>query len=224
MPATRTSPLSYLFTLFARGLFNVLAKASLLPPLLTPAIAALLTRRMFRIRNRFQALLDRFLAGTLPPPRAPRAAAPPRPQAKPRPAPPIELSPGYIAAMLSRIPEASWTCRGFLRQIIDNEQDTKELVAASPAAASYLRTFCRMTGRPPPPWLALPRKRRVRKPRPPAPKKPPDAWKFGRRKYANTIAPECADGPSGSRPPNSIGYARMRPFPRDYRPSTKKDD
>ena len=180
MPEARTSPLSYLFTLFARGLLKrTAAKASLLPPLLTPAIAALLTRRMFRIRNRFQALLDRFLAGTLPPPRPPPPAAPPRPQAKPRPAPPIELSPRYIAEMLSRIPEASWTCRGFLAQIIDNEADTRELVAASPAAASYLRTFCRMTGRPRRrPWLAAaPQAARVSRAAPPALKKPPDAWK-----------------------------------------------
>jgi hypothetical protein len=223
MPETQAITLSYLFSLFVRGLNDVLGKAIRRNPMPQP-IQILLVMRVQRVRQRFQALLDRFLAGTLPPPRAPRAAAAPRPQAKPRPAPQVELSTDYIAAMLSRIPEAAWTCRGYLAQIVDNEAETKAFIAAAPQAGRYLRTFCRMTGRPPPPWLALPRKRRVRKPRPPAPKKPPDAWKFGRRKYANTIAPECADGPSGSRPPNSIGYARMRPFPRDYRPTTKKDD
>jgi hypothetical protein len=223
MTETRTITLSYLFSLFVRGLNDVLGKAIRRNPMPQP-IQILLVMRVQRVRQRFQALLDRFLAGTLPPPRAPRAATAPRPQAKPRPAPQVELSTGFIAAMLSRIPEAAWTCRCYLAQIIDNEPETKAFIAAAPQAGRYLRTFCRMTGRPPPPWLALPRKRRVRKPRPPAPKKPPDAWKFGRRKYANTIAPECADGPSGSRPPNSIGYARMRPFPRDYRPTSKKDD
>jgi len=210
------------FISFARGLLDVLVTAMRRNPMPQP-IEILLGRRIYRMRNRFQALLARFRAGTLPPPRVRRPAAPRRADAPPRPAWPAELAPRHLAEMLRRIPEAGWTCRCFLADIVHNDPEAPALVAASPHAGRLLRTFCRMLGIKLPPWLALPRRKRVYKPRPRKPRKPRDASKLGRIAYANLIAPECRDGPSGTRPPNRIGYARGPRLPRDYRPHSKNE-
>ena len=222
MTTTTLIPLTELFTRFTRGFFHVLATALRHNPIPQPT-AFLFTKRIYRLRNRFQALLDRFLAGTLPPPRPSRAGAPPRPDAPPRPARPAELSPRYIVDLLRPIRETAWTCRCFLAEIIDNNAEVRELVAAAPQAGRALRTYCRMLGLKPPSWLALPRRPRARRPRPPAPRRPADASKLGRIAYANLIAPECRDGPSGMRPPNRIGYGRARRLPRDYDPGPQND-
>ena len=55
------------------------------------------------------------------------------------------------------------------------------------------------------------------------PRRPADASKLGRLAYANLIAPECRDGPSGMRPPNRIGYGRARRLPRDYQPVSENE-
>ena len=199
--------LSDLFTRFTRGLFDVLNFA--LGRAQTPQpLATLVTHRVERLRNRFLALLDQFRAGTLPPVRPSRAGAPPRPQAASRPSPHAILAPHRIAAMLAAIPETAWHCRCFLWDIVDNDAEVRALVAAAPQAGRGLRAFCAMLGRKPPTWLALPRRPRVRKPRPATARRPRDASKLGRIAYANLIAPECRDGPAGMRPPNRIGYGR----------------
>ena len=230
--------LTDLFTCFTRGLVHVLFAA--LPRnaiSMHGPVAGLLFPRLGRLRSRFAALLDRFHAGTLPPPPAPRAARP-RPESAPHPASPDLLTPRQIDLLLRPIPESSWLCRCFLAQIIENDpREAQALVAAAPQAGRILRVYCRMLGLKPPPWLALPRlparsrsgsasakagRRRVRKPRP-RPAKPADASKLGRKAFGDFIAPECRDGPSGTRPPNRIGYARGVRLPRDYQPAAKNE-
>ena len=215
--------LTDLFTCFTRGLVHVLFAA--LPRnaiSMHGPVAGLLFPRLSRLRSRFAALLDRFHAGTLPPPPAPRAARP-RAESAPRPASPDLLTPRQIDLLLRPIPESSWLCRCFLAQIIENDpREAQALVAAAPQAGRILRVYCRMLGLKPPPWLALPRRRRVYKPRPARPR-PADASKLGRKAFGDFIAPECRDGPSGTRPPNRIGYARGVRLPRDYKPFSKNE-
>ena len=142
--------LTDLFTCFTRGLIHVLYAA--LPRnaiSMHGPVAGLLFPRLGRLRSRFAALLDRFHAGTLPPPRLP--------------------------------------------------------------ARSRSGSASAKAGR-----------RRVRKPRP-RPAKPADASKLGRKAFGDFIAPECRDGPSGTRPPNRIGYARGVRLPRDYKPAAKNE-
>src|SRR3984957_3334177 len=217
-----TLNLTDLFTRFTRGLFDVLNFALRRDQTPQP-LATLLTQRVARLHNRFLALLAQVRAGTLPSLRPSRAGAPPRAPATPHAAPPAILAPHRIAALLAPIPETAWHCRCFLWDIVDNDAEARALIAAAPQAGRVLRAFCAMLGRKPPPWLALPRRPRVRKPRPPAARKPADASKLGRIAYANLIAPECRDGPSGTRPPNRIGYGRAPSLPRDYRAGSKND-
>ena len=208
--------LTDLFASFTQGLFKLINFAMARRQAPQP-LTFLLIIRVQRLRNRFQALLAQFRAGTLPAPRPSRAGAASRPQAEPRPARPAILAPHRIAAMLAPIPETSWLCRCYIYDIVHNTPEAQALVAAAPQAGRILRTFCRMLGFKPPAWLALPRRPRARRPRPPAPRRPADASKLGRIAYANLIAPECRDGPSGFRPPNRIGYGRPRRLPRDYK-------
>jgi hypothetical protein len=211
------------FSRFTQGLFDILRVAigrSLIP--VSAPLTRLLTQRVARLRDRFLVLLAQFRAGTLPPPRPSRAATP-RPETATQPARPALLAPHKFAEMLRPIPETAWHCRCFLEDIVNNNAEVRALVAAAPQAGRVLRVFSRMLGGKPAPWLALPRRPRVRKPRPPAARKPADASKLGRIAYANLIAPECRDGPSGTRPPNRIGYGRARSLPRDYRPSSKNE-
>jgi len=218
--------LTDLFARFTQGLTDllnfVICRSKTPQPL-----AFLLTKRVERLRNRFLALVAQFRAGTLPPLRPSCARAPLRPQAllrpqpEPRPARPAILAPRNIAAMLAPIPETSWLCRGYIYDIVHNDAEARALVAAAPQAGRALRTYCRMLGLKPPSWLALPRRPRARRPRKPAPRRPADASKLGRIAYANLIAPECRDGPSGMRPPNRIGYGRARRLPRDYDPGSQ---
>ena len=217
-----TPNLADLFALFTKGLFDMLLVAVLRNAIPQP-LAFQLTLRVQRLRDRFNALLAQFRAGTLPPVRPSRAGAPPRANAEPRPSPPAILAPRRIAALLAPIPQTAWLCRCFLAEIIDNDVEVRALVAAAPQAGRIMRVFSRMLGRKPPPWLALPARPRARRPRPPAPRKPADARRLGRLAYANLIAPECRDGPAGIRPPNRIGYGRARRLPRDYRPASKND-
>src|ERR1700677_265780 len=104
--------LTDLFARFTQGLLDVLYVAIARSPTPIPQpLANLLTQRVHRLRSRFLALLAQFRAGTLPPPRPSRAAAP-RPQAaRQQPARPASLAPRQVAELLRPIPETAWHCR-----------------------------------------------------------------------------------------------------------------
>jgi len=211
--------LTHLITCFTGGLRNLLAFALPRSPVPAP-LASQLVKRVFRMRNRFLALLAQFRAGTLPPPPAPRPSRAGLARTASTPCHP-EIAPRRVAAMLHPIKEAAWTCRCFLAHIIDDPQEAQALVAAAPQAGRILRTFARMVGIKPRPWLALPprpRKPRVRKPRPRSAKRRP----LGRLAYGKLIHPDRPGQPA-LHPPNHIGYGRAKPFPRDYRPPSKND-
>src|SRR5208337_1299930 len=71
----------------------------------------LIWRRLRRMKHRFAAIVARFEAGTLPPPRTPRQPPEPgRPAAKPRQPPPLELILrfGWICPIIDRAFVRSW--------------------------------------------------------------------------------------------------------------------
>src|ERR1700677_4686093 len=99
MNAPLNAPLTDLFARFTQGLLHLLTVVMFRRQAPQP-LTILLTVRVQRLRNRFQALLAQFRAGTLPTPRPSRAGAALRPQAEPHPSPPAILAPHRIAAML----------------------------------------------------------------------------------------------------------------------------
>jgi len=215
-------------------------------------LLGLIFLRLLRLRRRFAALYAKYRAGTLRPPRVrvrPPSASPRLPtrsrsgfaSAKAGlPAPPDapKLPPLIRGWAIRQLPEP-WHVNGWRAPLHQWLADPEMLALfqAAPQVGRILRPLCRMLNLDVPSWLALPRlparsrsgsasakagRRRVRKPRP-RPAKPADASKLGRKAFGDFIAPECRDGPSGTRPPNRIGYARGVRLPRDYKPSSKNE-
>ncbi len=154
-----------------------------LPPL--PAkIWVLLFDRVTRLAQRFEALFQRWQAGTLPrhrlhaartPPQSPahsptQSLAQPGPAAPPRP-PRLPRAFGWVNR---RIPESA-PPTGYLQALLhEREAELREFLADAPQAGRLLRPLCHALGLRPPAWLALPppprspRARSSRPPRPPA--------------------------------------------------------
>ncbi len=165
--------------------FAVQPKPGALPPL-PYQTWALLFHRVTRLAQRFEALFQRWQAGTLPHPRPQRRAKPaPRPDAPARPK--LPRLPRAFAWVNLRIPE-SGPPAGYLHALLhEREAELRAFVADAPQAGRVLRPLCRALGLRPPSWLALPP--RPRKPRPPTPRCPrPSLTDPGLRLPRNVIA------------------------------------
>jgi hypothetical protein len=177
--------------------------------------------RLSRLRRRFAALFAKYRAGTLRPPRV--RVRPPSASPRSAAAPDAPKLPPLIRGWAIRHLPEPWHVNVW-REPLQKWLADPEMFAlwqAAPQVGRLLRPLCHMLSLDMPAWLKL--LRRPRKPRPPAPPRPPDASKLGRKAFGDFIAPECRDGPSGTRPPNRIGYARGVRLPRDYQPSSKDE-
>jgi len=124
-----------------------------------PAIK-LLWRRLRRLRCRFNSIVARFEAGTLPAAESavrrvePDPGAPDRPAAAPRA---LELPQrvGWVLQMISGalIP-------GYELEVMLESAGMAALVAEAPQLGGVLRPMCRMLAVKPPAWLRLPRRAR----------------------------------------------------------------
>ena len=188
--------------------------------------------RVQRLRNRFVALYAKWKAGRLPARRRRRRAGPARPTDKPRPP---SLLPRSFAWLHRFVPESAPPAAGKMFPLFEDP----ELLAfhdAAPQVGRILRPYCWMVGVKPPHWLALPKRKRVRKvaATPPAravrplsreagdwaaertnrgggvSSRPIDVTKLSSVAYGNLVHPECDAHPVGLCPPNKIGYARPR--------------
>jgi len=126
-------------------------------PRLPAEIWTLLWFRLSRLSNRFEALYERWRAGTLPRTRAPR---PSRTPASPKRV--VPRLPTAHAWVNHRIRESA-PPTGRLETLL-HDPELKAFVQAAPQAGRLLRPLCRALGLHPPDWLMLP-------PRPRAPRK-----------------------------------------------------
>ena len=132
-----------------------------IPPLATERWT-LLWHRLGRMANRFQALLQRFQANTLPAPRPSRAGQPARQPGTPRLA--LPRAHGWVN---HRIPESA-PCTGQLADLL-LDPALPAFLARAPQAGRLLRPLCRALGVPLPPCLALPPRPRPARSRPATP-------------------------------------------------------
>jgi hypothetical protein len=181
----------------------------------------LLGSRLRRTRNRFIALAARVRDGLLPAVApAVRRTGSPRSAAS---APPAAVLPRQFGWVQRMVPQP-WLVNHW-RNLLEGMLEDPELVAViavAPQMGRELRPLCRMLAITPPPLLALPaRPRRPRPARKPGERKPKELTpeqvdakvaRMSRLAFANLIHPETED--MGWRPPNRIGYARPRPWPK----------
>ena len=143
-------------------------------------VIRLVWRRLRNLRARYNTILARFQAGTLPAPNTappqPAAASPP-PEAPPSDAPtpkapPPPRLPQHSGWLLDTISWFVTLRRHELEEMLDDPQ-TKAEVTEAPQLGSALRPACTMLAVKQPPWLRLPRRPRTRPSRakviPPAP-------------------------------------------------------
>jgi hypothetical protein len=236
-------PLAERFAYFAEGLKKVLWAAG--PKGLIAAPAWMLVfNRLNRMRVRFAALVARFLAGTLPAPRAARArpAAAARSEAPPPP-PSVPRRFGWLMWRKPDVPPLREAVAGwrFHLEMMLEDAELKALLAAAPQAGRILRPLCHMLGIRPTAELRLPRRVRVRKKKEPLPPHPAAA-RFPDTPAARSAARGLARMQAGlpvdvtrlssvaygyfvhpprddNCPPPEIGYARARRWwPKDYKP------
>ena len=119
-------------------------------------------QRLRRLNNRFDQLVERWQAGTLPPSRPSQAGAtrPTRPRA------PTPNRPSWLTRLVQPTAQYAGQLDAFLA-----DPRTQELAAAAPQAGRLLRPLCRGLGLTPPPWLRLPK--RTPTPQPPKPRATP---------------------------------------------------
>ena len=180
--------------------------------------------RVQRLRNRFASLYAKWKAGTLPAPRPRRPEGSARPAARPP-----SLLPRSFAWLHRFVPETAPPAAGKMFPLFE-DPELLAFHAAAPQVGRILRPYCWMVGVKPPHWLALPKRKRVRKvaATPPARAvrplsreagegrgggvsfRPIDVTKLSSVAYGNLVHPECDAHPVGLRPPNKIGYARPR--------------
>ena len=131
------------------------------PPKLPVETWTLLWHRLGRLANRFRALFTSWQAGTLPPPRAPRAPRPYTPRETPR----LPAARGWINA---RIPAAA-PCAGMLEFLLQ-DPELPGFLAQVPQAGRLLRPLVRALALTAPACLKLPaRPKPTPKPRPTPP-------------------------------------------------------
>ena len=161
--------------------------------LLTWPLALGIGKRIRSFAVRFSALVARWQAGKLRPPRPGRrrAASADGPEGTPHPGPPDQvrgqacpqgerekalparLLPRAFAWLHRIFPESAPPAAGVLDSMLRNEPGMAEFVAAVPQAGRILRPCCRMLGLRPPEWLALPKRARRRRPARAREKSPP---------------------------------------------------
>jgi hypothetical protein len=122
-----------------------------------------------RLAARFERLHARWVAGTLPRPRAPRPSAPAR---APR-TPSTRLRIPRAHAFISRLVPDGFAIACQLEAMLARP-DCAEFLAAVPRAGRILRPLCRLIGTPLPPALARPPRPRRPRPRPEPPPQPPE--------------------------------------------------
>ena len=135
-------------------------------------VIRLVWRRLRNLRARYNTILARFHAGTLPPPNTtPRPIAPSQPAAASPPSDKPRL-PQHSGWLLDTISWFVTLRRHELEEMLDDPQ-TKAEVTEAPQLGSALRPACTMLAVKQPPWLRLPRRPRTRPSRakviPPAP-------------------------------------------------------
>jgi hypothetical protein len=217
---TETSPSQTLEARFARLVMHLRRVTSARIALgLAYPLAVLIDARLRGLGVRLAALLVRYRAGTLRPPRPRRRPAGP---AKPPPAlPPTVLPPDAAAAVapVLRLPRGfGWFNRlvpassGYaLLQSQLSDPEVAALMAAAPQVGRLLRPLCHMLGLAVPELLRLPPRPRRRPPPPrsPPPRSPrPSPPRSGRRR-------------SGAEPPSSphpSGLPPRRPARRTHGP------
>ncbi len=139
-----------------------------LPPPIPTATWVLLHDRLGRMASRFQALFDRWRAGTLPTPRPSRAR--PSPAGRSRAPHPCRRLPAARAWVARRLPEAS-PFVAHLNTLLADES-CAAFLAAAPQAGRILRPLAHLLGTPLPPGLTRPRRPRAPRPHKPAPPPP----------------------------------------------------
>ena len=175
-----------------------------------PALASACYGRFHRMTRRLSALITKWQAGTLPPIRPARPRKPATRIATPLPA---GLQPWRVNWFRRLFPATTPMLAGNLYQMMAADPDMLALIAATPLAGRILRPICKSVGLKPPAHQQLPR--RPRRPRPAAKPKPPRPVNINRLSsvaYGNLVNPERE--PMGPRPPNRIGYARARSWPK----------
>jgi hypothetical protein len=124
--------------------------------------------RVRRFEREFCALYAMWKAGTLPPLRSSESSAVKRlDRGERREAPregtgAVKLPRGF-AWMHKILPMSAGTLLGGVESLLLERAEMKAFVAEVPQAGRMLRPICTMVGMKPPEWLALPKRRRVRK-------------------------------------------------------------
>ena len=136
------------------------------------SLVYLAAARVTRIQKRFERLVVRYRAGTLPPPRAPRpekqAPETDAEETGAKPARPASLLPRHRGWLCAMVPLWAAGYGGKILYLLDHPE-MRELIAAAPQAGRLIRPLLWMTGRPIPEFLRLPPRERAPRPRPAKP-------------------------------------------------------
>ena len=167
---TAKTPLGQAFAAILTGICGIVAHHAVRSPI--GALLSAIHWRLNRLNNRLDALIQRWLAGTLPAPRARPASGAPRPERSK--APYYPAAPGWLLRLVQPTGQYIMQVELFLAR-----PETRALLAAAPQAGRILRPLCRAMLIPLPDHLRLPaRPKPAPKPRPrrvtirPAPPEP----------------------------------------------------
>ena len=214
MTAPPTSPLADRFAWMIEWFSRMMGSEGHARRLHGPTAVAAWSRYR-RLGQRFTALVVAWKAGTLPPVRPARPRPPSTRVAQPRPPGPPPWGRNWLRKLF---PDTAGQFAGNLHQVMHTDPELPDLAAATPQAGRMLRPMCWSVGLKPPPYLQLPRRPRPPRARPAPKPKPPETpaqaearvARMSDQEFANMLHPETEN--MGWRPPNSIGYAKSRPW------------